>query len=71
MACYQNPLGIFPNFFDFQLHCDRQLAKPPAMPCARRNPLFSASKFDPHLSEQIVGKAQIITLAIKALNLFA
>ena len=21
MACYQNPLGIFPNFFDFQLHC--------------------------------------------------
>ena len=21
MACYQNLLGIFPNFFDFQLHC--------------------------------------------------
>ena len=25
MACYQNLLGIFPNFFDFQLHC---VAKP-------------------------------------------
>ena len=21
MACYQNLLGIFPNFFDFKLHC--------------------------------------------------
>ena len=21
MACYQNILGIFPNFFDFKLHC--------------------------------------------------
>ena len=25
MACYQNPLGIFPNFFDFQLHCGHSL----------------------------------------------
>ena len=22
MACYQNLLGIFPNFFDFKLNCE-------------------------------------------------
>ena len=30
MACYQNLLGIFPNFFDFKLHCVQVCSCPPS-----------------------------------------